>query len=46
MNTKTLRITSRITAFVMLLTAALFSGTSAQAAAFTLADIYNPAKIH
>ena len=45
MNKKRLRITSRITAFVMLLTAALFSGTSAQAAAFTLADIYNPAKI-
>ena len=46
MNKKTLRITSRITAFVMLLSAALFSGTSAQAAAFTLADIYNPTKVH
>ena len=46
MNTKTLRITSRITAFVILVTAALFSGSSAQAAAFKLTDIYNPAKIN
>ena len=45
MNTKTLRTTSRLMAILMLVSAALFSGTSAQAAAFTLADIYNPAKI-
>lgn len=46
MNKKILRITSRMTAFVMLVTAALFSGVSAQAAAFTLTDIYNPSKIN
>ena len=46
MNTKLLSITSRMTAFVILVTAALFSGASAQAAAFNLSDIYNPAKIN
>lgn len=46
MNTKLLRTTTRMTAFVILVTATLFSGSSAQAAAFKLTDIYNPAKIN
>jgi hypothetical protein len=35
-----------MTAFVILVTATLFSGASAQAAAFKITDIYNPAKIN
>ena len=46
MNTKSMRATSRLIAVVLLVASGLFSGTSAQAAAFTQDDLYDPAKIN
>ena len=45
MNTKSLRVASRFIAVVLLVTSGLLAGTSAQAAAFTQADLYDSTKI-
>ena len=45
MNKLSLRAVTRLVTVALLATAGLFSGTSAQAAAFTQADLYNPTKI-
>ena len=46
MNTKSMRVTSRLIAVVLLVASGIFTGTSAQAVGLTQADIYNPAKIN
>ena len=46
MNTKSMRVASRLIAVVLLVASGIFTGTSAQAVGLTQADIYNPAKIN
>ncbi|CAB4953723.1 unannotated protein [freshwater metagenome] len=45
MNTNGLRVASRLLSVVLLVTSGLLAGTSAQAAAFTQADLYDSTKI-
>jgi len=45
MNKKRLRVASRLITVVLLVTSGLLNGTSAQAAAFTQADLYDTSKI-
>jgi hypothetical protein len=46
MNTKSMRVASRLISVVLLATISLFAGHSAQAAGFTEADLYNASKIN